>query len=137
MPYAAVPPQRSRGHHRLVTDGKRRWTTHGVPVSQGESGSVRDFVHSEDGAEVRRHVAKRLHDRKPVAFDHWFLDDCRPAVSRQFGLSREGSSRSLCRRTVLIRCFNSSPEVIRLTVMMYTRYPLSLMQVEDCCSSAV
>ena len=30
-----------------------------------------------------------------------------------------------------LRCFNSSPEVIRLTVMMYVRYPLSLRQVED------
>jgi hypothetical protein len=29
------------------------------------------------------------------------------------------------------RCFNSSPEVIRLTVMMYVRFPLSLRQVED------
>jgi transposase-like protein len=29
------------------------------------------------------------------------------------------------------RCFNSSPEAIRLTVMMYIRYPLSLRQVED------
>jgi putative transposase len=29
------------------------------------------------------------------------------------------------------RCFNRSPEVIRLTVMMYIRYPLSLRQVED------
>jgi len=29
------------------------------------------------------------------------------------------------------RYFNSSPEVIRLTVMMYIRYPLSLRQVED------
>jgi len=29
------------------------------------------------------------------------------------------------------RCFNSSPEVIHLTVMMYVRYPLSLRQVED------
>jgi putative transposase len=27
--------------------------------------------------------------------------------------------------------FNSSPKVIRLTVMMYVRYPLSLRQVED------
>ena len=27
--------------------------------------------------------------------------------------------------------FNISPEVIRLTVMMYVRYPLSLRQVED------
>ena len=29
------------------------------------------------------------------------------------------------------RYFNSSPEVIRLTVMMYVRYPFSLRQVED------
>ena len=29
------------------------------------------------------------------------------------------------------RCFNSSSEIIRLTVMMYVRYPLSLRQVED------
>ena len=29
------------------------------------------------------------------------------------------------------RYFNSSPDVIRLTVMMYIRYPLSLRQVED------
>ncbi len=29
------------------------------------------------------------------------------------------------------RCFNSSPEVILLAVMMYIRYPLSLRQVED------
>jgi transposase-like protein len=29
------------------------------------------------------------------------------------------------------RYFNSPPEVIRLTVMMYIRYPLSLQQVED------
>ena len=29
------------------------------------------------------------------------------------------------------RYFNSSPEIIRLTVTMYVRYPLSLRQVED------
>ncbi len=29
------------------------------------------------------------------------------------------------------RCFNSSPDVIRLSVMMYIRYPLSLRHVED------
>jgi putative transposase len=31
----------------------------------------------------------------------------------------------------LFRYFNGSPEVIRLTEMMYIRYPLSLQQVED------
>ncbi len=30
-----------------------------------------------------------------------------------------------------LRYFNSSPEVIRLAVMMYVRYPLSLRQIED------
>ena len=29
------------------------------------------------------------------------------------------------------RCFDSSPEVIRLVVMMYVRFPLSLRNVED------
>ena len=29
------------------------------------------------------------------------------------------------------RCFSSSPEVIRLVVMMYVRFPLSLRNVED------
>ena len=29
------------------------------------------------------------------------------------------------------RYFNSSPEVIRLVVMMYVKYPLSLRNVED------
>ena len=29
------------------------------------------------------------------------------------------------------RYFNSSPDVIRLAVMMYVRYPLSLRHVED------
>jgi len=29
------------------------------------------------------------------------------------------------------RYFKTSPEIIRLTVMMYIRYPLSLRQVED------
>ena len=29
------------------------------------------------------------------------------------------------------RCFNSSPEVIRLAVLMYVKYPLSLRNVED------
>ena len=31
----------------------------------------------------------------------------------------------------LFRCFKSSPEVIRVTVMLYVRYPLSLRNVED------
>ena len=30
-----------------------------------------------------------------------------------------------------LRYFNSSPEVIRLVVMMYVKYPLSLCNVED------
>jgi transposase-like protein len=33
------------------------------------------------------------------------------------------------------RYFNSSPEVIRLVVMMYVKFPLSLRDVEVCCTS--
>jgi hypothetical protein len=51
------------------------------------------------------------------------------AVSEQIlGLSR------LCKPWHMsnpFRYFNSSPEVIRLVVMMYVRYPLSLRNVED------
>ena len=36
-----------------------------------------------------------------------------------------------CRMRNPFRYFNSSPEVIRLAVMMYVRYPLSVRQVED------
>jgi putative transposase len=37
----------------------------------------------------------------------------------------------MARSTSPFRCFNSSPEVIRLVVMMYVRFPLSLRNVED------
>ena len=33
--------------------------------------------------------------------------------------------------TSTFRCFNSSPEVIRLAMLMYVNYPLSLGNVED------
>ena len=36
-----------------------------------------------------------------------------------------------CKSASLFRCFNSSPEVIRLVVMMYIRFPLSLRNFED------
>jgi hypothetical protein len=45
------------------------------------------------------------------------------ALSGQNGLSLGGWVRSLG--------LNSSPEVIRLTVMIHIRYPLSLRRVED------
>ena len=31
----------------------------------------------------------------------------------------------------IFRCFKTIPEIIRLAVMMYVRYPLSLRNVED------
>ena len=37
----------------------------------------------------------------------------------------------MAKSTDPLRCFDSSPEVIRLVVMMYVRYPLSLRNVED------
>ena len=39
--------------------------------------------------------------------------------------------RSRAKPHSAFRCFNSSPEVIRLVVMMYVRFPLSLRNVED------
>ena len=40
-------------------------------------------------------------------------------------------SRRSAPKSSLFRYFNSSPEVIRLVVMMYVRFPLSLSNVED------
>jgi putative transposase len=37
----------------------------------------------------------------------------------------------MAKSTNPFRYFDSSPEVIRLVVMMYVRYPLSLRNVED------
>jgi putative transposase len=37
----------------------------------------------------------------------------------------------MARSTNPFRYFDSSPEVIRLVVMMYVKYPLSLRNVED------
>ena len=41
------------------------------------------------------------------------------------------SCRSRAKPQSPFRYFNSSPEVIRLVVMMYVKYPLSLRNVED------
>ncbi len=41
------------------------------------------------------------------------------------------SRRSRAQPPSPFRCFNSSPEVIRLVVLMYIRFPLSLRNVED------
>ena len=41
------------------------------------------------------------------------------------------SRRSRAKPRSPFRCFNSSPEVIRLVVIMYVRFPLSLRNVED------
>ena len=41
------------------------------------------------------------------------------------------SRKSRAKSPSPFRCFNSSPEVIRLAVLMYVKYPLSLRNVED------
>ena len=41
------------------------------------------------------------------------------------------SRKSRAKPPTPFRYFNSSPEVIRLVVMMYVKYPLSLRNVED------
>ena len=52
---------------------------------------------------------------------------------RQNELERAGLFRSLCRMTKHspFRYFKTSPEIIRLAVMLYVRFPLSLRNVED------
>jgi transposase-like protein len=52
-----------------------------------------------------------------------------PAVSDQFSGSLTAGVGWVMRNP--FRYFNSSPEVIRLVVMMYVKYPLSLRNVED------
>lgn len=41
------------------------------------------------------------------------------------------SGKSRAKAPSPFRCFNSPPEVIRLMVLMYVRFPLSLRNVED------
>ena len=53
------------------------------------------------------------------------------ALSEQNCLSAGSAIRRLPRMRNPFRYFNSSPEVIRLAVMMYVRFPLSLRQIED------
>ena len=61
-----------------------------------------------------------------------------PVLERKFPVEPLRSSPPCGSRSPLydnrgnpFRYFNSSPEVIRLVVMMYVRYPLSLRNVED------
>ena len=42
----------------------------------------------------------------------------------------------MARSTNPFRYFDSSPEVIRLVVMMCVKYPLSLRNVDELCTSA-
>ena len=50
-------------------------------------------------------------------------------ISRRLG--RPGQAGLMTRPSNPFRYFNSSPEVIRLVVMMYVKYPLSLRNVKD------
>ena len=47
------------------------------------------------------------------------------------GLTRRRVAGFMTKAPNPFRWFNSSPEIIRLVVMMYVRYPLSLRNVED------
>lgn len=60
------------------------------------------------------------------------------ALSKQLHLlemqcdwGRAGPMPRPCKPTSPFRYFNSSPEIIRLAVLMYVRFPLSLRNVED------
>jgi transposase-like protein len=63
-----------------------------------------------------------------------------PGVAASFSSGSMGGVRANSRGVPVVlasgmsnsfRYFNSSPDVIRLVVMMYVRYPLSLRNVED------
>lgn len=50
---------------------------------------------------------------------------------RNGDIERRMSRKSRAKPDSPFRCFNSLPEVIRLVVMLYVRYPRSLRNVED------
>lgn len=81
----------------------------------------------------RNNLAKRLTQREYMTWRLYELRRhksagcdalmCSPELRPVFGRVR--------RKVPLARYFNSSPEVIRLVVMMHVRFPLSLRNVED------
>jgi len=54
-----------------------------------------------------------------------------PGIVRAKRLEADSRHPQPLRMEKAFRYFNSPPEIIRLTVMMYVRYPLSLRQIED------
>lgn len=54
---------------------------------------------------------------------------CQPKPSRS--VRRSSQARSMAKSTNPFRWFDSSPEVIRLVVLMYLKCPLALRNVED------
>jgi hypothetical protein len=91
----------------------RRDSNYGTPISP-----ARRHVHETRNAEAARQnsIDRRLDDVRRA------LSDKEPAVRLAVVASDLSNP---------FRYFNSSPEVIRLVVMMYVRYPLSLRNVED------
>jgi len=53
------------------------------------------------------------------------------ALSEQNTLNGQSAFRRRPRTRIPFRNIKSSPEIIRLAVLMYVRFPLSLRQVED------
>jgi hypothetical protein len=72
-----------------------------------------------------RGVAVVFGIRLPRALAAAFIDQALKASEGIAGLS------AAMRMSNPFRYFNSSPEVIRLVVMLYVRYPLSLRNVDD------
>lgn len=71
----------------------------------------------------RQHLAAMSAKAKALAWH------CQPKVSRRLGRGRQRIA--MTRSANHFRYFDSSPEVIRLVVMLYVKYPLSLRSVED------
>ena len=101
----------------------------GVPPSKAASSAAASGTRSAARCCSSATAAPRDMSSRPCAV--W------RALSDQHGRRREGliakadAPSFACPALYPFRRFNSSPEVIRLVVMMYVRFPLSLRNVED------
>ena len=78
-------------------------------------------------SQITTNVSLRLRIGRP-----WnFPEITQGALSEKTGLNRKASISYYAMMNNLFRYFDSSPEVIRLAVMMCIRYPLSLRKDED------
>ena len=89
---------------------------------------------SLDGGRKQRSFNRRLRAcfrKKSESWELQWFEVASTALSESILWSHLARSPSLEECKIPFRYFNSSPGIIRLAVMMYVRFPLSLRQVED------